>query len=302
EILEAIENDTPYGSKEKELMKVGVHVLPKFPKDTTDRNRTSPFAFTGNKFEFRMLGSSNSISGANIIINSAVAESLRIYADRLEKADDFESALHEMIKKTIRDHKRIIFNGNGYDEAWIKEATEKRGLLNYPTTVDCMPHLLDEKNVTMLTSHKVFTKAELESRCEIQFENYCKTVMIEARTMADMASTQILPAVEKYCADTAAYALAKKSLSADIACGYEGKLVAKLSALADEIDEKTEALAGLIEECSSTADVAKEAVLIKDKLIPAMAALRTPADKAETLTAKSYWPFPTYADLLFGVK
>ena len=153
-------------------MKLGVDVLPRFARDTTDRNRTSPFAFTGNKFEFRMLGSSNSIACANMMLNSAVAESLKIYADRLEGAEDFETALHEMIKKTIKDHKRILFNGNGYDESWIKEATEKRGLCNYPTTPDCMPHLLDEKNVKMLTSHKVFSVAELESRCEIMLENY----------------------------------------------------------------------------------------------------------------------------------
>ena len=171
-ILEAIESDTPYRGMEKKLIKLGVDVLPRFARDTTDRNRTSPFAFTGNKFEFRSLGSSNSIACANMMLNSAVAESLRIYADRLEKAEDFEQALHEMIKKTIHDHKRIIFNGNGYDAAWVKEATEVRKLLNYPTTPDCMPHLLDEKNVKMLTSHKVFNEAELHSRCEILLDNY----------------------------------------------------------------------------------------------------------------------------------
>ena len=175
-ILEAIESDTPYRGMEKKLIKLGVDVLPRFARDTTDRNRTSPFAFTGNKFEFRSLGSSNSIACANMMLNSAVAESLRIYADRLEKAEDFEQALHEMIKKTIHDHKRIIFNGNGYDAAWVKEATEVRKLLNYPTTPDCMPHLLDEKNVKMLTSHKVFNEAELHSRCEIMLDNYCKQV------------------------------------------------------------------------------------------------------------------------------
>ena len=170
-VLEAIETDTPYAGTEKTQMKLGVDVLPKFNRDTTDRNRTSPFAFTGNKFEFRMLGSSNSIACANIMLNSAVAESLKIYADRLEKAENFEDKLHEMIQKTIKDHKHIIFNGNGYDDTWIKEATEKRGLLNYRTTPDCMPHLLDEKNVKMLTAHKVFSEAELKSRCEIMLEN-----------------------------------------------------------------------------------------------------------------------------------
>ncbi|MDD7345292.1 MAG: glutamine synthetase III, partial [Ruminococcus sp.] len=175
-VLEAIENDTPYENAKKTKLKLGVDVLPKFNRDTTDRNRTSPFAFTGNKFEFRMLGSSNSIACANIMLNSAVAESLKIYADRLENADNFEEKLHEMIRKTIKDHKRIIFNGNGYDDAWIKEATEERGLSNLKTTPDAMPHLLDKKNVDMLTSHKVFTVAELNSRCEIMLENYCKAV------------------------------------------------------------------------------------------------------------------------------
>ncbi|MGN0988736.1 MAG: glutamine synthetase III, partial [Eubacteriales bacterium] len=190
-VLDAIENDTPYAGAAKTQMKLGVDVLPKFNRDTTDRNRTSPFAFTGNKFEFRMLGSSNSIACANIMLNSAVAESLKVYADRLEKAEDFEKALHDMIRKTIKDHKRILFNGNGYDDAWITEATEKRGLLNYRTTPDCMPHLLDKKNVDLLTSHGVYTVTELKSRCEIMLENYCKTVIIEASTMIDMASTDI---------------------------------------------------------------------------------------------------------------
>ena len=192
-ILDAIEKNKPYQESRDTLMKLGVDVLPKFSRDTTDRNRTSPFAFTGNKFEFRMLGSSDSIACANIMLNSAVAESLRIYADRLERAEDFETTLHEMIRKTIKDHKRIIFNGNGYDDAWIEEA-QKRGLSNYPTTPDAMPHLLDEKNVRMLTSHGVFSKAELESRTEIMLDNYCKSVRIEADTMSFMARTQIEPA------------------------------------------------------------------------------------------------------------
>ena len=209
-VLEAIEKDIPYAGAEKTQMKLGVDVLPKFNRDTTDRNRTSPFAFTGNKFEFRMLGSSNSIACANMMLNSAVAESLKIYADRLEQAENFEEALHAMIRKTIKDHKRIIFNGNGYDDAWIKEATEVRGLLNYPSTPDCMPHLLDEKNVQMLTSHKVFSKTELESRCEIMLENYCKTIVIEANTMVDMAKREIIPAVEAYTMELARTASAKK--------------------------------------------------------------------------------------------
>ncbi|MBR5923743.1 MAG: glutamine synthetase III [Clostridia bacterium] len=301
-VLEAIETDTPYKGAEKSEMKLGVHVLPKFNRDTTDRNRTSPFAFTGNKFEFRMLGSSNSIACANIMLNSAVAESLKIYADRLEKADDFETALHDMIRKTIKDHKRIIFNGNGYDDEWIKEATEKRGLLNYRTTADCMPHLLDKKNVDMLTSHKVFTVEELNSRCEIMLENYCKTVTIEANTMIEMAKTQILPAVCKYTAYTAKSIKIKEDLDIGAACGYEKKLVSKLSVLADTIAEKTAALQSAVMKLSDAKDTISESAMIRDTVLPEMCELRVAADEAETVTSKEYWPYPSYGDLLFSVK
>lgn len=301
-VLEAIEKDKPYTGAEKSEMKLGVHVLPKFNRDTTDRNRTSPFAFTGNKFEFRMLGSSNSIACANIMLNSAVAESLKIYADRLEKADDFETALHDMIKKTIKDHKRIIFNGNGYDDEWIKEATEKRGLLNYRTTADCMPHLLDKKNVDMLTSHKVFTVEELNSRCEIMLENYCKTVTIEANTMIEMAKTQILPAVCKFAAVTAKSVKVKEGLDIGAACAYEKKLVSKLSVLADTIAEKTAALEGAVVKLADATDIISESAKIRDAVLPEMCKLRAYCDEAETVTAKDYWPYPSYGDLLFSVK
>lgn len=301
-VLEAIETDTPYKGAEKTQMKLGVHVLPRFNRDTTDRNRTSPFAFTGNKFEFRMLGSSNSIACANIMLNSAVAESLKIYADRLEKAQDFETALHDMIKKTIKDHKRIIFNGNGYDDEWIKEATEKRGLLNYRTTADCMPHLLDKKNVDMLTGHKVFTVEELKSRCEIMLENYCKTVVIEANTMIDMAKTQILPAVCRYAADTARDIAAKRDLDIALAFGYEKKLVSKLSVLADTIAEKTAALESAMLALSDAKDTISESEKIRDTLLPEMCELRVACDEAETVTSKEYWPYPSYGDILFSVK
>jgi glutamine synthetase len=283
-------------------MKLGVDVLPKFNRDTTDRNRTSPFAFTGNKFEFRMLGSSNSIACANIMLNAAVAESLRIYADRLEKAEDFETALHEMIRKTIRDHKRIIFNGNGYDDAWIKEATEERGLLNYRTTADCMPHLLDEKNVKMLTSLGVFTIEEMRSRRDIMLENYCKSVVIEANTMVDMARTQIIPAIEAFAADTARSVAAKKAVAPELPCRYETGLVRTLTGLIDEIAGKTDELEAALLTVGGAADIVEESALIRDTLLQAMGELRVPCDKAEMLTAKSYWPYPTYSDLLFGVK
>lgn len=301
-VLEAIETDTPYKGVEKTQMRLGVDVLPKFNRDTTDRNRTSPFAFTGNKFEFRMLGSSNSIACANIMLNSAVAESLKVYADRLEDVEDFESALHEMIRKTIRDHKHIIFNGNGYDESWIKEATEKRGLLNYRTTADCMPHLLDKKNVEMLTSHGVYTEAELKSRCEIMLENYCKTIVIEANTMVDMAKTQIAPAIEAYSADVAKAAAAKKAFDSTLACSYETGVVRRLSALTDRIAEKTEELESALLSLDGAEDIEMESVMIRDTVLNLMCELRLACDEAETLTAKSYWPFPSYADLLFSVR
>ena len=300
-ILDAIENDAPYEAARKKTMKLGVDVLPRFARDTTDRNRTSPFAFTGNKFEFRMLGSSNSIACANIMLNAAVAESLKIYADRLEGAEDFEGKLHEMIQKTIRDHKRIIFNGNGYDDAWLEEAARRR-LSNYPTTPDCIPRILDGKNVQMLTAHRVFSEAELRSRCEIQLENYCKTVIIEANTMIDMARKQILPAVQGYTAELAGGVAAKKAVSADIACGYESGLIARLSLLTDQIAARTDELEAAVLELKSAADVTQEAYAIRDAVIGRMAALRTVADEAETLTAGKYWPFPTYGELLFGVR
>ena len=301
-VLEAIEKDIPYAGAEKTQMKLGVDVLPKFNRDTTDRNRTSPFAFTGNKFEFRMLGSSNSIACANMMINSAVAESLKIYADRLEKAEDFEAALHAMIQKTIKDHKKIIFNGNGYDDKWIKEATEIRGLLNYPTTPDCMPHLLDEKNVRMLTSHKVFSKAELESRCEIMLENYCKTIVIEANTMVDMAKREIIPAVEAYVMELAKTISLKKSVNETLACQYENSLIKRLSSLTDQIAFQTDALENALIKTQDTGDIEEQACDLRDTVLTRMQELRIVCDEAETVTAKKYWPFTTYGDLLFSVK
>ena len=301
-ILDAIENDTPYEAAKRKTMKLGVDILPRFARDTTDRNRTSPFAFTGNKFEFRMLGSSNSIACANIMLNAAVAESLKIYADRLEAAEDFQTALHEMIRKTIKDHKRIIFNGNGYDDAWIKEATEVRGLCNYPTTPDCMPHILDEKNVQMLTAHKVFTVAELKSRCEIMLENYCKTVVIEANTMVDMARKQILPATEGYCAELAGTIAAKKAVAPALACQYETDLLTKLSALTDQIAGRTDDLEASLLALKDSEDIISESYAIRDTVIGAMATLRAAVDEAETVTSEKYWPFPTYGELLFGVR
>ncbi len=301
-ILEAIEKDVPYNGTEKKTIRLGVDVLPAFPRDNTDRNRTSPFAFTGNKFEFRSLGSSNSIACANIMLNAAVAESLKIYADRLEGSADFEKDLHEMIRKTISDHKRILFNGNGYDDAWVKEATEVRGLCNYRTTPDCMPHLLDPKNVEMLTSQKVFTKKEMESRVEIMLENYCKTVRIEANTMLDMAHRQILPAITCYAAKLSGTVAAKKGVNPDLACAYETSSVSRLSVLADQISARCEELEKAILKLEGAADIIEESVAIKDTVLPKMAEVRAAADEAETLVSAECWPFPSYGDLLFSVR
>ena len=301
-VLESIEGDKPYSAAEKSQMKLGVHVLPRFAKDSTDRNRTSPFAFTGNKFEFRMLGSSNSIACANIMLNASVAESLRVFADRLEKAGDFEAEMHELIKECITKHKRIIFNGNGYDDSWIREATEKRGLLNLRTTPDCMPTVLSAKNMDMLIRHKIFTEAELRSRYEIMMENYDKTVSIEAHTMVDMAKKEILPAIDAYISDLSAGVSAKKAADSEASCRYETKRIRRLSALLDQIDEAVDDLESALVSMSTLGDATAQADFIRDEVIPKMSLVRVPADEAETLTAEKYWPFPTYGDLLFGVR
>ena len=300
-VLKSIEADAPYQGTERTRMKLGVPVLPRFLRDTTDRNRTSPFAFTGNKFEFRMLGSSNSIACANIMLNSAVADTLRKFADRLEGAEDFEGAIHALIQDTLRDHKRIIFNGNGYDDAWLEEA-ERRGLANLRTTPDCVPCLLEQKNMDMLTGLKVYTKAELESRYEITMENYRKTVTIEALTMVDMARRDILPAVETYTSRVAASAAAKKAADPELLCAYEKDLVRRLSGLTDRIAGQTEALERLMAELQTESDVTATACRIRDEVLPSMSALRAAVDEAETLTASDCWPYPTYGDLLFSVR
>jgi len=301
-VLDAIESDSAYVGAEKKRMKLGVDVLPRFILDTTDRNRTSPFAFTGNKFEFRMLGSSDSIACANIMLDAAVAQSLKRYADELEGAEDFNTALHELLKRTIKEHKRIIFNGNGYDEAWIREAEEKRGLLNLRTAPDAIPELLKAKNVEMLTSLGVYTETELRSRYEIMLDNYCKTVCIEAQTMSDMARKQILPAIAHYSAGVARDAADKKAFDGEISCGYETRLVKKLAAVTDSIDAQADALDSAIAGFKTICDVTEGADFIRDEMISRMTALRAAADEAETLTAESAWPFPTYGDLMFSVR
>lgn len=300
-ILDAIKNDAPYQGKEKEVMKLGVHALPRFSKDTTDRNRTSPFAFTGNKFEFRSLGSSNSIACCNIMLNAAVAESLKQYADRLEKADDFEDELHNLIKETITKHERILFNGNGYTDEWVKEATKKRGLSNLKTTADAMPHLLDEKNKEMLMAHEVFTESELKSRCEIMLENYCKTVNIEGLTMVDMVRKNYLPAIEGYVFSLAKSAKAVQSISKKAHCRYEEKTIDRLSLLADEILDKVDALESSLEKLKGYDNIIETSEAIRDDVLPRMEDLRSSVDEAETLSSEKCWPFPSYGKLLFSV-
>lgn len=301
-VLDAIEGDKPYAGTEKTVLKLGVHVLPKFIRDTTDRNRTSPFAFTGNKFEFRMLGSSNSIASTNVMLNTAVAESLKKYADVLENSDNFEVALHELIKKTIKEHKRIIFNGNGYDDAWIKEATENRKLLNLRTTFDAYEVLLDKENVDLLTSHNVMSEVEIKSRYEIGLENYVKTVTIEALTMIDMVEKSILPSIESYVTSLSNSYVSKLAVVPEVTGKYEKRKISKLSELEDQIDEAVVTLNKTLDILKTVEDIKSSAKIIRDEVLPQMAELRIPCDEAETITAKEYWPMPTYADLLFSVK
>ena len=301
EILEAIEKDEKYDAKQKDLMRIGVHTLPKFPKDTTDRNRTSPFAFTGNKFEFRMLGSAASISCANTVLNTSVAEELKQFADKLDGAADFETALHDLIKETIKAHKRIIFNGDGYDESWVKEA-ERRGLLNLKTTPDALAHMLDEKNVKLFTSHKVLTETELKARHEVRLENYCKVVNIEALTMLDMARKDILPAMSSYSAELASDAAAKTALLGDADCSYEKESVKSLCALIGATHRGVKKLEDdLLAAKSGTAPEAL-ADVYKSTILDDMRALRISVDEMETLASAKAWPYPCYGDLLFGVR
>ena len=301
EILDALEKGDAYDVKEQTIMKVGVHILPRFPKDNTDRNRTSPLAFTGNKFEFRMPGSSQSVADPNTVLNTAVAESLDDFATILEGAEDFNTAVHNLIVRVLKDHKRIIFNGNGYDDAWVEEA-EKRGLLNLRSTTDALPYLITEENIAFYEKYKVYTRSELVSRHEILMENYAKILHIEAQTMLDMARREILPAVEMYQSDLCETALRKKHLLSNAIVSVEEKLVAELSALANSFYEKTEALANALLKVKELNDTVSIAQFYRNTVFPAMLEMRADADKMEEKTGKGYWPFPSYSDLLFGVR
>ena len=300
EILESIEKDIPYDTKEKELLRVGVHTLPKFPKDTTDRNRTSPFAFTGNKFEFRMLGSSASVSDPNITINTAVAEVLKQFADELETAENFEFALHNLIKRVITEHKRIVFNGNGYDDRWLAEA-ENRGLHNLKTTPDALPHFLDEKNIALFTEHKVYTEREMRSRLEILLQSYCNLINIEGKTMVEMTRKEILPAVSEYSRLLSNTALSKTSLCAELDCYYENETLADSSPLTAKAYEAVKTLEQALSNANKADGAQKLSVYYKDEVLPVMAKLREAVDRLEQLVSEDFWPMPTYGDLLFTI-
>ncbi len=301
EILEAIENDENYDTKQKDLLRVGVHTLPKFPKDTTDRNRTSPFAFTGNKFEFRMLGSATSISFTNAVLNTAVAESLRLFADRLEASSDFEKDLHELIKETITNHKRIIFNGDGYDDAWIEEA-EKRGLSNLRTTPEALAHMLDEKNVELFETHKVFSLTELQARTEVLLENYCKIINIEALTMLDMARKGILPAMSKYSSELAVTAREKSALIGKCNAKYEIEQVKMFSQWIKTAYEVAQRLDENLQKSKSIKNMANLADFYRVHILEDMKELRLASDSMENVASIEHWPYPSYGDLLFSVK
>ena len=300
DILESIEKGTVYKDRVASHMEIGVDTLPLFRRDTTDRNRTSPFAFTGNKFEFRMLGSSQSIAGPNIVLNTIVAEELEQFADALEGAGDFKETLNGLIKKTISEHKRIIFNGNGYEDAWLEEAA-RRGLSNYRTTPDAMPHYVDAKNIALFTKHKVFTEVEMRSRCEVHLENYCKVIRIEALTMAEMVRKDIIPAAYTYLKRLSETAVAVKTACPELDCAMEINMLKYLRTLTDSLYVNINRLEGILteaEECGSAEDAA---LYYRDKVLPVMGELRSAADEIERFVGEKYWPYPTYGELLYSV-
>ena len=300
-VLEAIENESTASAKDKEMMKIGVHVLPKFPKASSDRNRTSPFAFTGNKFEFRMLGASASIADANIVLNTAVAEVLGRFADELEGAIDFSSALHDLIRRTVIEHKRILFNGNGYDDSWVDEA-KKRGLSNLRTTPDALAHYLDEKNIALFTGNKVFSESELRARYEIHLERYAKVLNIEARTMTDMVRTAILPVVSRYIRELSEAAVAAKKFIPESDLCFEEETVASLTELSSKTYAYVKMLESANDEAKSLFCSKEKAGAYRDSVLPIMEELRCAVDSMEKLVPAEIWPYPTYGNILFGVK
>ena len=299
-VLDAISNDAEYADPGRQRIDLGVDVLPKFKKDNTDRNRTSPFAFTGNKFEFRMPGSSMNLADANTVLNTAVAKELKGYADELERADDFEKALVALVKRTLHDHKRIIFNGNGYSDEWEVEA-EKRGLFNLKTTVDAAPAMTSEKNIALFEEMGVLSRVEVMSRYEVIIEHYAKVLHIEAMTMLEMANKQLIPAATAYMSDVAGAAAAKMAVSEKLSCKAENKVLEKLSAATDAMSDAVDALDAAVESAESETDSLEKAKAYRDKVLPAMADLRTNADAAEVVCGEDYWPLPSYSKMLYYV-
>ncbi len=300
-VLESIENDTYFGKQEKVQMDIGAHVLPHFFKDNTDRNRTSPFAFTGNKFEFRMLGSSASVSDPNVVLNTAVAEALDQFYHELEgtKPEEMEHAVHELIKRAIKKHKKVVFNGNGYTDEWIKEATEVRGLYNFVSTPACLPQLIAEKNVTLFTKHQVFSEEELTSRYEIKLENYIKTLAIEARTMEEMLTKDLLPSISKYTGAIASNASAKKTFMSGISTAAEEALVQQLTTAYNDLTDGVAELKELMKKADAVGDMQKTAEAYHDEVLAKMNELAAIANTAEALIPDEYLPYPTYDHLLF---
>ena len=298
-ILGSIEKDSPYEGTEKTEMRLGVHTLPRFAKDATDRNRTSPVAFTGNRFEFRMPGSSDSLGCMNAMVNASVADTLCYYADRLEKEKDIHLAVYDLVRETYHDHKRIVFNGNGYEQSWVQEA-EKRGLSNDRTTPDCLPALIEPGNMEMLIRNKVYSEAELISRHDILLDIYCKTILIEARTMVAMAKRQILPALARFEGEVASGANARRSLLPESANSYEERLVRLLAQSMEKIDSGVRELEKALERASQIGSGEELSFFLRDNVIDLMDRLRRDADAAEEQTAADRWPFPVYGDLFFG--
>ena len=299
-VIDAIASDSPYAGPVKMKMDLGVDVLPKFSKDTTDRNRTSPFAFTGNKFEFRMPGSAENLSDANTILNTAVAKELKGYADELESAEDFTSAVIALVKRTIRDHRRVIFNGNGYTAEWEEEAA-KRGLPNKKNTTAALPALIEPKNIALMEEFGVLTKVEMESRYEVEMEHYSKIINIEALTMLEMARKQLLPAVNSYMSELANTAASKLAVSENISVRSETKTLTKLSADADAMSDAVDTLQDAVDASKALPTEAEKAVAFHDNVLPAMDALRAAADDAETICGEDYWPLPSYSKMLYYV-
>ena len=299
-VIDAIASDSPYAGPVKMKMDLGVDVLPKFSKDTTDRNRTSPFAFTGNKFEFRMPGSAENLSDANTILNTAVAKELKGYADELESAEDFTSAVIALVKRTIRDHRRVIFNGNGYTAEWEEEAA-KRGLPNKKNTPAALPALIEPKNIALMEDFGVLTKVEMESRYEVEMEHYSKIINIEALTMLEMARKQLLPAVNAYMSEVANTAASKLAVSESISVRSETKTLNRLSADADAMSDAIDTLQDAVDAAKALPSESEKAVAFHDNVLPAMDALRAAADDAETICGEDYWPLPSYSKMLYYV-